>query len=150
MWMIPALPSLLWVIMLVGNFIIDSLVILGWSRIKKVSRPSEVWKKSIIRVWLFGFLCDILASAILLLIYYIVAGGILSAISAQELFRVEWGIGAVLYGFFGALIGLALIYRMDKRWAFRKTNLSAAQKKNLAFWLAILTAPYLMMINWYW
>ena len=92
MWMIPALPSLLWVIMLVGNFIIDSLVILGWSRIKKVSRPSEVWKKSIIRVWLFGFLCDILASAILLLIYYIVAGGILSAISAQELFRVEWGI----------------------------------------------------------
>ena len=107
-------------------------------------------EKSIIRVWLFGFLCDILASAILLLIYYIVAGGILSAISAQELFRVEWGIGAVLYGFFGALIGLALIYRMDKRWAFRKTNLSAAQKKNLAFWLAILTAPYLMMINWYW
>ena len=56
----------------------------------------------------------------------------------------------MLYGFFGALIGLALIYRMDKRWAFRKTNLSAAQKKNLAFWLAILTAPYLMMINWYW
>lgn len=146
MWFIVSIPSWLWVIMLLGNFVIDSLVVLGWSKIKKIQSPKQLWKKSILRVWLFGFLCDFLASIILILFYFL-----FTPLVERGNFRLglEWGMGAVIYGFIGALIGMALIFWFDWKWAFKKTELRAGEKKSLAFWLAILTAPYLMMIPLY-
>lgn len=148
MWFIVGIPSVLWVIMLLGNFVIDSLVVLGWAKIKKIQSPKQLWKKSILQVWLFGFLCDFLASAVLILFYLLFIDQ-LENVNMNFRFGLEWGVGAVIYGFIGALIGMALIFWFDRKWAFKKTELNAEEKKSLAFWLAILTAPYLMMIPLY-
>lgn len=67
-WLIIFLPPLIF-IGLVGNFIIDSLVILACFDIYKLSAIQNSAKafylKTIFKVWLYGFLADIIGAAIL-------------------------------------------------------------------------------------
>lgn len=148
-WMLGAIPSYLWLIMLPVNFLIDSLVLLIWAKVKKIQKIGDFWKSSIVRVWCFGFVSDLLAAFILCLFYF---GGYalldwLSLTFIDDLFgQAMIGWGSFLYGLFGALIGGCLIYSLDRRWGFRKTTLSLLQQKSVALWLAILTAPWLLAI----
>ena len=49
------LPSHLILLMLAGNFIIDSLVLLLAARWQKLDHKRVIWKKTILRIWLLGF-----------------------------------------------------------------------------------------------
>lgn len=128
-----------WAIVLPFNFAFDSLVLILAARHYKYSGIKEVWKKSILRVWGFGFLADLLGAAFITAVAYGMEIGFNINIffnSGTELLTAIPGV--TLAGW--------LIYVFDKKWAFGKTALDAAQRRRLALALAIFTAPYTMLI----
>lgn len=142
-WMLPVIPSILWPILLVLNFLMDSLVLYLWMKVKKVNDPLAVWKKSIAKIWLCGFAADFLACILLLLV----------SINADSLFgnlNIFIGIGGVLYGGFGCLFAAVLIWVFNRFFTLKKTSLSLSQIKSAAVFLAVFTAPYLLMLPTEW
>ena len=59
-WMFYLFPTGLWFLLLPANFAIDSLVLFLAMKRLGVEKPRDVWKRSILRVWGFGFLADFL------------------------------------------------------------------------------------------
>lgn len=142
-WFLPAIPTLLWLIMLPVNFLIDSAVLFGWLFCRKTDHPKEVWKKSILRIWLCGFAADFLASVILV-IFQFVLDRFFPAVN------VSIGMGSVIYGLIGALLGGFFVFAFDYGFALNKSGLSRKEKRSCAFWLALLTAPWLMALPTEW
>lgn len=69
-WFLLFFPPVI-LITLFGNYVIDSLVLIGCFYLFKISNLQinlkTFYKKSILKVWLYGFLADILGAVILFL-----------------------------------------------------------------------------------
>ena len=65
-WFMIIFPTV-WIIILPANFIIDSLVLLISLKILKSVSIKRVYKSSIFKVWIFGFISDIIGSLLLIL-----------------------------------------------------------------------------------
>lgn len=142
MWLFFLFPSPIWLLILPGNFLIDSAVIWFTLRASHKDSIKYIWKKSILRVWLVGFFCDIIG-ALLILGIYLLTG---------ELFP-QWDIfhfpGTTIISIPGVILAGVLIYFINRKVSFVYTDLSEGQKKYLAFSIALYTAPYLMLVPLY-
>ncbi len=149
-WFISALPSFLWLIIIPANFLVDSLVLYFWMKARKIENKTQIWKKSILRIWIFGFLSDFLASAILMLFYFGWFAFWENLLSmdwiASWISIVAYGWGSSIYGLIGTLIGMVMIYLFNRQWSFKKTTLTSAQIQNASFWLALITAPWMLIV----
>ena len=65
-WMFYLFPSWLWLVILPANFAVDSLVLCLAMRRLGIAGRREIWGKSIIRIWAFGFLSDFLGALLTL------------------------------------------------------------------------------------
>lgn len=128
------------------NFGIDTLVLLLALRHLGVTSKKTVWKKSIIRVVIFGFLGDI-AGALAMF-------GIDMALSEAGFNKIDYALMYDPWSHIGALcIALGcmvfasfVIYKLDKRFAFTKTALTDIQKKKTALAMAVFTTPILFIV----
>lgn len=116
------------------NFLVDSLVLYIAARFLKLENKAFVWRKSILKIWLLGFLSDIIGALLNLALFFILIP-IFDNFLAFTLISIP---GIILAGY--------LIYLFGKKFYFSKTNLSDEQIKKLSLTFAIFTAPYLMMI----
>ena len=64
-WMLLLFPQV-WLIVLPGNFIIDSLVFLISMRVLKITLKKQWYKKHILQIFAFGMLSDLIGAASLL------------------------------------------------------------------------------------
>ena len=138
-WMFYLLPTVMWLIILPGNFLIDSLVLLAAMAVFHYDNKKVVWKRSILRIWGIGFLSDLLGAALtfpLMLIF-----------ESFDTFRFPGGQLIVLPGI--ALAGV-LIYTLNKAISFKNCGLAPEQIRRLSLALAIFTAPYTMLwpVEW--
>lgn len=145
----------IWGSMIIGNFIIDSGVLwLFLGLLKQKENRTLIWKKSLIRIFLFGFLSDILGSLsgilgifLLLLIrtYFFPSESLPPRILNVFLFLEDW------MGVFAIFMAALCIYKFNKKFSFSKCQevLSPKHIQLLSLGLAILTAPYFMLINPY-
>ena len=126
-----------WLVILPFNFAFDSLVLCLAMRHWQMQDKMALWKKSILRIWLFGFAADIAGAGLITLLYTVTNSlmDFLHFAALEPLFALP-GV---------ALAGL-LIYWLDKKWAFGKTALDAVRRHRLALALAVFTAPYTMLI----
>lgn len=138
-WILHLIPNLAWIFFIPANFAMDSLVLWLWCRRQSGVSFSALWKQSIVKVFILGFLSDFLAAFALLLL----SSGLNYCLPQVNVYI---GLGSFLFGLLGALIAMGLIYVLDARLAFEKTTLTADQKKSAASWTAVITAPWLMMI----
>lgn len=128
------------------NFGIDTLVLLLTLRHLGVTPKKTVWKKSIIRVVIFGFLGDIAGAPAMI--------GIDAALSAAGFHNIDsalmydpWSHIAALCIAIGCMVFASfVIYKLDKRFAFNKTDLTDIQKKTAALSLAVFTTPILFIV----
>ena len=71
LWFVLFLPPVI-LITLVGNFVIDSLVVIACFFIFKLADIQksliEFYKGSILKVWIFGFIADIIGASILFIL----------------------------------------------------------------------------------
>ncbi len=144
-WLLLIFPAT-WLVVLPANFIIDSVVLVLTARHLKIENIKHVYKKSILRIWLLGFIADI-------------AGGLPLLLSRADLGDFWYKhitlpltenpfsdpIGLV-YCILCIAISGVLIYIFDLKGALRNTGLDEKKKKTLAVLMAVFTAPYIYAI----
>ena len=142
MWMFYLFPTWLWLVILPANFAIDSLVLCLAMRRLGIAGRREIWRKSIFRIWAVGFLSDFLGALLTL--------GLMLMIDAAHL---SWDVylfpGTTLLAIPGVVLSGALIYVLNKRYAFVKCMSDERQIHKLSLALAVFTAPYAMLIPLY-
>lgn len=133
LWMILLFP-LTWLVVLPGNFIIDSIVLIISMAVLKIANKKQWYKGHILKIYLFGMLADIIGSGYMLIM---VLG-----------FRLG-RMGDELYITAPALvISSALIFILNYFITFRKDDKSLRLKSSITF--AVATAPYTFLIPSSW
>lgn len=143
-WFFWMIPSLAWLLILPANFLVDSLVLLVTAHFLRLEQGKRLWKKSILKIWLIGFASDF-AGAVLCLIVMMVLGEFLDT----HAFNPYFFPGATLHAIPGVLLAGVMIYFLNRKYSFRGFELPPEILHKLSLALAVLTAPYLMMIPLY-
>ena len=163
-FMLFAFVPLFWLISLVGNFIVDSAVLLIISLIIYKSFSGKLYKKAILKVWLLGFAADFVGVLYLIIVsvcssmwswnmfgggYYEgndlgiqILSGIDSAMNHSH-FDSVWG---VLFIVSGILISAVTIFVFDYFISFRNVGFSKKQRLLSALSFAFFTAPYAFLL----
>ena len=145
-WLMILIPPII-LSVIPANFIIDSLVLLLGLKISKVTDKFKNYKKCILKVWIFGFLIDIAGS---LLLFATQVLGFSSFLSDNLIEPLMWNpfsnVFALLYAITVIALCGFLIYKVNCRFSFEKTNLDQTQKRFISILLAIITAPYLFLL----
>lgn len=154
-WMLWLFP-LSWLVVLPMNYVIDRLVVKLTQRRFQMPDILKKDKGAIWKVWGFGFLSDLIGTAAMFLITAIEFPSpetdrwwydhVSNAVSYNPFSSVYALIAIVLCV---ALAGLC-IYLFNYHISFRKSNLSAEQRKRLSMNLALFTAPYLFFLPTMW
>ena len=155
-WMLWIFP-MTWIIVLPGNFIIDSAVILIALKLLKIDKKKLIYKKTILKVWIFGFISDFIGGIIL------ISSGFIN-FSNSEVMR-EWWYKNIetpvfynpfqsIYGFLWVTVAVIItsifIYILNLKISFKNLELEESTKKKLALALAIFTAPILFYLPTSW
>ncbi len=159
-WMLILIPTV-WIVVLPANFIIDSLVLLLAFHLLKLSDRKTLYKQSILKVWGFGFLADMIAAVLLLsvsLAESAIGGGSDSAAWRWFYDNVTGPLGYNAFkspfALFLALLAIAgagaLIYLFNYKISFKSWPVEDKEKKKAALTLAVITAPYTMLIPASW
>ena len=141
-WLFYLIHTGIWLIIFPVNFVIDSLVLYIAIKHYAVNGFADVWRKSILRIWGIGFVCD-LAGALLILAIEFLRGYMLPSINTF------YFPGATIIAIPGVLLSGVLIYRLDIVYAFKKCNMEMGLVQKLSLALSIFTAPYAMLIPLY-
>ena len=141
LWLMP--PA--FIIFGILNFIIDSAVILITKKVLKISNIFEKYKKTILRVWGFGFLADFIGAFFLFSM-----SELFGFLDIPIVYNIQYNpfgnIYALLITIVGILISGFFIYLFNKKYCFKKIDITEREKKILALTMAIITAPYLFLL----
>ena len=143
-WMFFIWPSVLWLILLPANFVIDSVVLLLAMDALRLENRISLWKKSIVRIWLIGFLSDFIGAALIFVLMLV-----------SDWLKLPFNLilfpATTIIAIPGVLLAGVLIFFLNKRFSFQKLQdeLSGEQIHKLCLALAIFTAPYAMFIPLY-
>ncbi|MBQ4131914.1 MAG: hypothetical protein IJD71_06205 [Clostridia bacterium] len=133
-WMLLLFPQM-WLVILPGNFIVDSLVLVIGMVALKIADKKQWYKKHILKIFLFGMLSDIIAAGYMLLM-------VTTAFEYSSM-------GDELYLTLPAVImAAALIFVFNYFFTFKKDEKLLRLKFSLIF--AVVTAPYTFLIPSSW
>lgn len=129
LWMLLLFPQL-WLIVLPGNFIIDSLVLIVSMFVMKMPDKKEFYKKNIFKIYGFGLLADVIGSVYMLIM---MLGFVLGRMGDEWYLTVP-----------AILISAAIIFVMNYFITFR--NCDTKERFKLALVFALVTAPYTFLV----
>lgn len=144
-----------WIIAMPVNFVIDSIVILLSLKFLKIDDTFQKYKKVILKVFLFGFFADFVGAIFLFLISSLVGmggedSGFLKLINEKMIEPMMRSPFENIYAFLLVSIAVIIsglcIYYLNKKYSFSKVDLEAKDKKKLALYMAIFTAPYFFFV----
>ncbi len=140
MWALYLLPTVYWWLILPTNFLVDSLVVYCSVRRQALENPGTIWRKSILSVWLLGFLSDLFGAGLVALID-------VTLFSNPNIdLNLSTFPGVTLISIPGVLLAGFCIYWLNRFFSFNRCGLDAAAIHKLALHLALFTAPYTMLI----
>lgn len=145
-WYLILLFPMFWLVMIPSNFIIDSLVVFVALKMMNIPNIKEVYKKSILRVFLFGFLADILGSVLIILVSMIPIEAFYTLVISPMHTNPFENIYSLLFMLLILAIIGYVIYLFNRHICFKKTDLTNKQKHLIALYLAIFTTPYLFLV----
>ena len=146
-WFLIFLPAA-WLLVFPANFAIDSAVLLLGAHFFLKGRAKEIWKKSILKVFVFGFLSDFVGAG------FLTAGLFASSYFEnstvfEEAINGAQSVGAFFVLLFAVLVSAVCIYFVDLKISFKKIDAKVSEKKKLALLMAVATAPYTFFIPLY-
>lgn len=131
-WMLMLFPQM-WLIVLPGNFLIDSLVLLISLHVLKITDKKRWYKGHILKIFGFGLLADVIGAGYMLLAFVFGLGRM----------------GDEPYITLPALvISAVLIFVLNYYATFRKAD--SRTRLRLALTFAVATAPYTFLIPSSW
>lgn len=133
LWMTLLFPQF-WLLVIPGNFLIDSLVLLICMAILKIPEKKQCYKKHIFKIFAFGILSDIIGSIFILIMMLVFWLG---------------NMGDEIYLTIPALfISAIMIFVFNYFFTFKKFD--KALRFKLAITFAIVTAPYTFLVPSSW
>lgn len=132
LWMLLLFP-VTWLIVLPGNFIIDSLVLLIFMKILNICEKKKFYKENILKIFLVGIFSDVIGALYMLINVFLEVGNMAD----------EWYITVP-----GILISAVLIFVLNYYITFRNKDKRTRILLSLAF--AIITAPYTFLVPSRW
>lgn len=144
-WFLIIFPTT-WLIVLSGNFVIDSLVFLIALKILKVSNIKEMYKKCILKIWIVGFIADIIGSLVLLITQFLPFNGIFNDIVSAIALNPFNNVAGFLVVLFAFLVSTFLIYVINYKYSLKRVDISDKLKVKIAVILAVFTAPYFFFL----
>lgn len=136
-----------------GNFIIDSLVIILCFFVFKPEKPNlrEFYKESVLKVWVFGFVADIVGTLVLLGIsisndFLGLPAKVISAISFDP-FSDPLAITLIL---FAMLVSSLLIFLFNYWFTFSKLITEKGRRAKVSMSIAIITIPWTFLLPTKW
>lgn len=132
-WMLLLFPQV-WLIVLSGNFIIDSLVFMFSLLLLKTYNKIQWYKKYILHIYIFGMLSDIIGSAYMLFMMIVFDAGHMG----DELYLT-------LPGF---IISATMIFVFNHFITFRKADSKMNLRLSIIF--TVFTAPYTFFVPSSW
>lgn len=153
-WFILFFPPVIF-ITLMGNYVIDSLVIVACFYMFKLDNTQNnlktFYKKSISKVWMFGFLADFIGAAILFLLSIL---GDLLRLPNELITGINYDPfshpGAVLIIIFSMLISGAFILFFNNKFTFGKLIEDKSLRLKVAITIAIVTIPWTFLLPTKW
>lgn len=155
-WLLLLFYPVCWLAVLPVNFGVDLLVIVLTLRALHAEDVKLKAKKSILKVWLFGFVADILGGLVLLSTQFIdlflekhfpAAGAWwYENMVNSTMFNAFENIYAFLWVLMCTAISGALIYLFNMKFCLKKAITDPVERHKLALSLAIFTAPYTFFI----
>ena len=153
-WLLLFFPPIIF-ITLAGNFIIDSVVIIACFFIFKLSQFQKSLKpfynESILKVWGFGFLADIVGAAILFLLgilgdYFGLPNDLIAGINYDP-FAHPLAVAIIV---FSMLVSGVLIFIFNYNFVFKKQIEDKKSRFKLALTIAIITMPWTFLLPTKW
>lgn len=132
-WMLLLFPPI-WLIVLPGNFVIDSLVLIISMFLLKISDKKHYYKRHILKIYGFGMLSDIVGSAYMLLLMLVFQVG---RMGDEPYLTIP-----------ALIISAVLIFVLNYFVTFKNTDKALRLKLSVIF--AIVTAPYTFLIPSSW
>lgn len=141
-----------WIIAMPVNFVIDSIVILLSLKFLKIDDIYQKYKKVILKVFLFGFFSDFVGAIFLFLMSTLVGmggeeSGFFKWINNNIIDTIMRNPFSNIYSFILMTIAIMLaglcIYYLNLKVSFKNVDMEEKDKKKLALYMAIFTAPYL-------
>lgn len=133
LWMLLLMPQL-WLIVLPGNFLIDSLVLVAAMFALKIGEKKQFYKKHILKIFLFGLLADAIGSVFLVVMAFVLEMGV---------YGDEWYMTVP-----ALLTSAAFIFLFNYSVTFKRCERPVRSRLALTF--AIVTAPYTFLIPSSW
>ncbi len=149
-WFLLFLPPVI-IITLIGNFIIDSLVIMACFFVLRLGNIQKslktFYKKSILKVWIFGFLADIIGASILFLLgMFGNSLGLPNELIAGINYDPFSHPAAVAIIIFSMLISAVFIYVFNYKFTFKKQIEDKRLRLKTAIFVAIITMPWTFLL----
>ena len=134
-WMLYLFP-VAWLVVLPGNFLVDSLVLLGALYALRVQDKKQIYKRYIVKAFFFGLLADLVGTAFLFLTALVFEVG--GPMCDSPTVTVP-----------AMLISAGCIFLSDYFITFRRMEKPLGRKLALIF--AVATAPYtfLIPVSWF-
>ena len=142
-----------WVGIVPLNILVDFLVTLLALKLMKIENPFAIIKKSLAKTVALGFVADIIATAVLMILSFGITGtrntfakwfyDNISIPILNDYYETPWGILVMILA---VMFAGFLVYVFNRKFSFRHTDLSESQIKKVSVTLAIITAPYLFLI----
>jgi hypothetical protein len=144
-WFLLIFP-ITWIIVLPANFIIDSIVLLITIKLLKRADIKENYKKTILKVWMFGFLSDFIGAGILFLTQMPNGDWWYEYISSPVSYNPFDNLYSLSCVFIAIIASGIAIYLFNVKISFKTLNYDLKTKKVIALSLAIFTAPYILLM----
>lgn len=142
-WLILMVPPVV-LFVIPSNFIIDSFVLIIGFKILKLTGWFTKYKNSILKVWIVGFIVDIFGSLLLLITQFV---SVNEYLYQNLVYPLIWNpfesVIAFIYVLLVVIICGILIYIVNYKFSFNKTDLDNRSKKTISLLLGIITVPYL-------
>lgn len=153
-WMLLFFPPVIF-IALAGNYVIDSLVIIACFFLFKLTNQGLglkiFYKKSILKVWLFGFLADIIGAVFLFLVLIVGSGlGLPYEIEAGIAYDPFSSPMAVVIIIISMVITSLFIFLFNYHFTFRSLIVEKALRVKVALTIAIITTPWTFLLPTKW
>lgn len=138
-WLLLISNPIIWIMVLAVNFLVNTLVLTICGSIFKLKNKLSVFKKSILKMFCYGIVADLVGAIILLTAFRINPDGVFDNIMTNPF--SSWI--SIAYIIICILISAFLIYLFNYNFTFKHLSIKAKTKKKMAIFIAVFTAPYL-------
>ena len=156
-WLLVIFPFT-WIIILPLNFLIYTLVLKLTMKCLKIEKRKEIYKMTIFKTWIFGFLADFIGAALLLIAPFCLSErvnddstfGIIVDKLSQIMINPFDNIYSIVITIIAVIITAYFIYLFNYKFALKKVfteeYLEDKDMKKIALSMAVFTAPYVFFL----